>query len=98
VIVNFGDSQEVPKSHQVRCKTAAEDESLSYNDDRLPLNHWNYFLPLESDLKNISRYIEIHPKNFKTFSIGLTQLFLATCSEIDVILKEICKIVAVKQR
>jgi hypothetical protein len=85
------------KSQVVRCRSAKDDEALTYNDDRLPLSHWNYFLALESDLKTISRYVEIHEANLNTFSIGLTQLFLATCSEIDVVLKEICKIVSLQK-
>lgn len=75
---------------KVRLKAAEEDEGLPDVDNELPLNHWNYFLALESDLKRISRYIEIHPGNYKTFSISLAQLLLATCSEIDIVLREMC--------
>ncbi len=54
--------------------------------------HWNYFLALESDLENVSRYIEFSNKNFKTYSIELAHLLLAASSEVDVIAKEICKL------
>jgi hypothetical protein len=49
--------------------------------------HWNYFLAIESDLENLSRYIEFIDTNFKTYSIELAHLLLASSSEIDVVLK-----------
>ncbi|MBL6445672.1 hypothetical protein JMN32_05090 [Fulvivirga sp. 29W222] len=54
------------------------------------LSHWRYYLALESDLEKISRYIEFHPSNNKTYSIELAHLFLTSCSEIDVLFKLIC--------
>jgi hypothetical protein len=77
-----------------RCKQAEEDEMMPDIDNVLPLSHWNYFLALESDLKVISRYVEVHENNYNTFSIALTQLFLATCSEVDIVLKDMCRILS----
>ncbi len=57
-----------------------------------PLLHWNYFLALESDLQNVSRFIEFSEKNFGTYSIELAHLLLASASEVDVVCKAICKI------
>ena len=54
------------------------------------LLHWNYFLALESDLAQVSRYIEFDSKNFRTYSIELAHLLLASSSEVDVIAKGIC--------
>ena len=54
------------------------------------LIHWNYFLALESDLEQLSRYIEFDNKNFRTYSIELAHLLLASSSEVDVIAKGIC--------
>ena len=54
------------------------------------LIHWNYFLALESDLEQVSRYIEFDRKNFQTYSIELAHLLLAASSEVDVIAKGIC--------
>lgn len=64
------------------------------------LLHWNYFLALEEDLLTISRYVELssvfdnNGKKFDnnlTFSSEIAKLFLNIGSEIDVVLKEICK-------
>ncbi len=55
--------------------------------------HWNYFLALEEDMERVSRYIEFDQKNLETYSIELAHLLLASSSEVDVILKEICQIV-----
>jgi hypothetical protein len=54
------------------------------------LLHWNYFLALESDLAQVSRYIEFDKKNFRAYSIELAHLLLASSSEVDVIAKGIC--------
>ncbi|QYK51861.1 MAG: hypothetical protein KF701_05025 [Anaerolineales bacterium] len=56
--------------------------------------HWNYFLALESDLETISRYIEFSPENYKTYSIELAHLFLASSSEVDVVAKLLCEFIA----
>jgi hypothetical protein len=52
--------------------------------------HWNYFIALENDLAQASRYIEFDKKNFKTYSIEMAHLLLASASEVDVIAKGIC--------
>jgi hypothetical protein len=54
------------------------------------LLHWNYFLALEEDLSQVSRYIEFSEKNFQTYSIELAHLLLASASEVDVIAKGLC--------
>lgn len=92
VRVEFTEDSKGRMCSTIRCNSADEDEGFSYEEDKLPLSHWNYFLALEADLKTISRYIELHESNYSAFSIGLTQLFLAACSEIDVVLKAICSL------
>jgi len=57
----------------------------------MKLIHWNYFLALEDDLLGLSRFIEFSKKNFKTYSLELAHLLLASTSEIDVVLKMVCK-------
>lgn len=58
------------------------------------LIHWNYFLALEKDLEATSRYIEFIEANFKTYSIELAHLLLASSSEIDVVIKGLCALIA----
>ena len=53
--------------------------------------HWNYFLALQNDLAEVSRYIEFDKPNYKTYSIELSHLLLASASEVDVVAKGICK-------
>jgi hypothetical protein len=53
--------------------------------------HWEFFMALDSDLDDASRYVEISPDNFKTYSIEFVHLLLAAGSEIDVVAKELCK-------
>jgi hypothetical protein len=57
------------------------------------LLHWNYFLALENDLSVCSRYVEFDDKNNAAFSIEFAHLLFASSSEVDVIAKEMCKII-----
>jgi len=55
-----------------------------------PKHHWNYFLAIEKDLENLSRYIEFSTPNLGTYSIELTHILLSASSEVDVIMKQLC--------
>lgn len=52
--------------------------------------HWNYFLCIEDDLLNLSRWIEFAPGNFDCFSIELARLLMICSSEADVVAKRLC--------
>jgi hypothetical protein len=54
------------------------------------LSHWNYFLALEADLVELSRFVEFTADNYNTYSIELAHLLLASASEVDVVLKQLC--------
>lgn len=54
------------------------------------LNHWNYFLAIESDIEAVSRFIEPCEDNYQTYSQELARLLIASASEIDVLLKTLC--------
>jgi len=56
--------------------------------------HWNHFLALEKDLETISRYVELTKDNDNTYSIELAKLLFAASSEFDVVMNELCKILA----
>jgi len=55
--------------------------------------HWSYFIALGQDLTQASRFIEFTEKNYSVFSIELAHILLATSSEVDVILKDLCNII-----
>lgn len=55
------------------------------------LNHWNYFLAIESDIDAISRFIEPCDGNYDTYSQELARILLASASEVDVLLKGLCQ-------
>jgi len=63
----------------------------------IPKHHWNYFLALEKDLENLSRYIEFSNANLGTYSIELTHLLLSASSEVDVIMKQLCSLISPNQ-
>lgn len=55
-------------------------------------NYWQYYLSFEEDVDRLFRYIEPAEYNFAVYSVELTRLYLAICSEIDVILKAYCNL------
>lgn len=52
----------------------------------------DYFHAFEDDLTRVARYIEFCPDNYGTYSLELVRLLLAAGSEVDVALKELCKV------
>ena len=58
-----------------------------------PKHHWNYFLAIEKDLENLSRYVEFANDNLKTYSIELTHILLSSSSEVDVVIKQLCSLI-----
>jgi hypothetical protein len=53
------------------------------------MHHWNYFLAIEDDFINTSRYVEIVLDNKETYSVEYTKIILSVASEVDVLLKQI---------
>lgn len=51
--------------------------------------YWRYFLALEKELSDLSRFIEFSIDNYRTYSIELARIYLAVCSEIDVVAKQL---------
>jgi len=59
--------------------------------------HWNYFLAIEQDFEKLSRYIEFCDANNDTFSIELARIIMSASQDVDVILKNICKLLVGKE-
>ncbi len=53
--------------------------------------YWRSFLIFEKDLETASRFIEIHPDNYMTYSSQLSHLLMGACAEFDVVCKLVCK-------
>ena len=52
-------------------------------------SYWEYFLELEEQFLETKRFVEFDKANAKAYSIEYLKLYQATCSEIDVVGKEI---------
>ncbi len=52
-------------------------------------SYWDYYLELEDQFKNTSKYVAFDLHNKNTYSIEYLKLLQAVCSEIDVVAKEI---------
>lgn len=65
---------------------------------KTPMLHWNYFLAIEKDLENLSRYVEFDQENLDTFSIELTHILFSASSEVDVVIKQLCNLIDPKTK
>ena len=54
--------------------------------------YWNYYLMLEKDFINITKYVKIKKRNYSTCSDEIIKLIEVIGSECDLILKKICGI------
>jgi hypothetical protein len=57
------------------------------------LAHWNYFLCLEDDIEQLSRWIEFSSENESVYSIELVRLLMTAAAEADVVAKALCKFI-----
>lgn len=57
------------------------------------LFHWRYFLSLERDVELLKNYIEISDGNYGTYSMELFKVLQLACSEVDSVLRVLCKVV-----
>ncbi|SMP61539.1 hypothetical protein SAMN06298221_1138 [Sphaerochaeta associata] len=53
--------------------------------------YWDYYLVLENDLIDTSRYVEFNKTNMNTYSIEFARIILTACAEIDMVFKEVCR-------
>jgi hypothetical protein len=60
--------------------------------------HWNYFLAIEQDVINLSRYIEFTESNYKTHSIEVARILFTASSEADVVAKALCRTIEPNSR
>src|SRR5690554_5005922 len=54
--------------------------------------YWDYYISLEDDLIATKRYVDFCDNNMSTYSIEFARIILSTCAEIDMVFKEICKL------
>jgi hypothetical protein len=64
----------------------------------MSLPHWEYFLAIESDLENCSRFVEFCPDNFNTYSLEFARIIMASGSEFDNVIKLLCKSIAPRKK
>ena len=54
------------------------------------LVHWNYFLSIEKDVLELSRFIEFSGSNLNTYSTEIARILMSATQECDVLLKQVC--------
>ena len=53
-------------------------------------HHWSYYLAVEEQLRDTSKYVEFSLENSETYSIEFARILLSAASEADVLLKQLC--------
>lgn len=53
-------------------------------------NFWEYFLAIEFELANTTRFVEFNEDNYETYSIEFARILLSASSEVDVLCKRLC--------
>jgi hypothetical protein len=53
--------------------------------------HWDYLAAIDRDLDVTSRYIDFAEFNMDVYSTELTRIYLAVCSEIDVVARQLTR-------
>ena len=56
------------------------------------IEHWHYFIALDTEFLKLSRYVEPAEKNMDTYSIEIARMLMATTQECDVVLKQLCNV------
>lgn len=52
--------------------------------------YWNYYLMLEDDFYKTTRFVELNPHNYNTYSVEYAKQYQSICSELDGLCKTIC--------
>ena len=52
--------------------------------------HWEYFLSIEADLAQCTRYVQFCPENYRTFSVEFARVIVAASAEFDAVAKGLC--------
>jgi hypothetical protein len=55
--------------------------------------YWEFFLSIEDELAQTTRYVEFNEDHLKVYSIAFSRILLASASEVDVVTKEMCRII-----
>lgn len=55
------------------------------------MRYWDYYIALENDLLACRRYVEFDASNMGSYSVEFMRLLLATCSEVEVLCKQLCQ-------
>jgi hypothetical protein len=55
--------------------------------------YWEFFLSIEDELAQTTRYVEFNDDHLKVYSIAFSRILLASASEVDVVAKEMCRVI-----
>ena len=58
---------------------------------KMNIEHWHYFLALDSDFATLSRYVTPASNNLNTYSLEIARMLMAATQECDVVLKQLCE-------
>lgn len=68
--------------------------SIGLPGDHMSTKFWEYYLAIEEDLANCSRYVEFGEQNYTTYSTEFAKIIVLASAEIDTILRELCELIS----
>src|SRR5947209_7200926 len=81
----------LPAPQQVTCSHAGRPSKPGIIAMHTP--YWEFFLSIEDELALTARYVEFNDDHLKVYSIAFSRILLASASEVDVVAKEMCRII-----
>jgi hypothetical protein len=59
--------------------------------------YWEFFLSIEDELIQTTRYVEFNDDHRNVYSIAFSRILRASASEVDVVAKDMCRIIGPKK-
>ena len=89
--MNTDETKESPSTQKIQPFSIVSEEFFGKPAVMQWHPHWQYFLAIEADMENTTRYVQPTGDNFKTYSIEFASILLSAGSEIDVVAQVLSK-------
>jgi hypothetical protein len=73
--------------------SAGQDQNGFWKGHAMHTPYWEFFLSIEDELAQTTRYVEFNDDHLNVYSIAFSRILLASASEVDIVAKEMCRII-----
>lgn len=89
--MNADETKELPAAQKISLFSITSEVSFGKPTVMQWYPHWQYFLAIEADIENTTRYVQPTRDNFSAYSIEFARILLGAGSEIDVVARVLCR-------